>query len=73
MLNDTDKWPVTCTDCGYVMTKEIGWLKGAFTIVCDLCGHVLKFRNDTFINVLENAKSTVDGIARTSVLTEKKS
>jgi hypothetical protein len=72
MFNDTDEWPVTCTNCGHIMFKKIGWLKSASTVVCNLCRNELKFRNDTFINVLKNAKSTIDGLARISVLTDKK-
>jgi hypothetical protein len=72
MLNDTDEWPVTCAECGQVMQKQIGWLKHAVSIICVRCGASLTFRNDTFLQVLENAKSAVDGVARGVVLTEKK-
>ena len=75
MLNDADLWPVTCAECGNVFQKEIGWLKHAVSITCPKCGRDLAFRNDTFAGIVEDAKKTVEYVARSNsgLLTEKKS
>ena len=63
MLNDTDLWPITCAECGKIFEKEIGWLKHSTSVVCPKCRSDLAFRNDTFLQILENAKGTLAHIA----------
>jgi hypothetical protein len=71
MLNDSDPWPVTCSHCGYVFEEQIGRLKHSVTLVCQRCRRQLSFNKETFMNVLDNAKSTVSNFMRAVRLTDK--
>jgi hypothetical protein len=72
MLNDTDAWPVTCPECGKITKKQIGWLKNNTGFRCDGCQTNLWFHKETFVEALEQAKRTIDTLARTSRFAEKK-
>ncbi len=73
MLNDTDKWPVICPNCGYETKKQIGWLKHAVNVTCDRCGETRGFYNQAFVQSLDNLRQHIDVFARNSPFTEKKS
>ncbi|HTB48280.1 MAG TPA: hypothetical protein VK741_31990 [Acetobacteraceae bacterium] len=72
MLDDADSWPVTCAACGNVFPREIGTLKQATSLTCPRCRTDLTFHRSIFVSALKSAKVQVDPVARTTVLTEKK-
>ena len=72
MLNDTDKWPVVCAECRKADFQEIARLKNTLSFRCPSCRSELPFDNEKFVNVLENLRRTVDGFARTAVLTKRR-
>jgi len=71
MLNDGDKWPVACAECGHVTHEKIGLLKGVEIVTCARCGNTLSFDHDAFIEVLGQLKATVNSIAGSARLTRK--
>jgi len=72
MLNDGDKWPVVCVECGHVDPQEIGRLRDIVTFDCTSCGSELSFDNEEFVKLLGNLRRTVDGFARNAMLTKKR-
>lgn len=71
MLNDTDLWPILCSECGHEMQKQIGWLKDQSSFPCEVCRRIGKFERETFLDVLKNVESTLNGLARGSRLFHK--
>lgn len=73
MLNDNDKWPITCKDCGHVTPLEIGHLRQADDFACSRCGHRFAFERQGFSNLIDNHKATVRmSTGNSSFLTEKR-
>jgi hypothetical protein len=72
MLNDTDSWPVTCAECGNVFHEEIGKLTRTFSVTCTRCGEDLAFHNAAFLNLLDQARRNVGGLAGGATLTARK-
>ena len=72
MLNDADKWPVMCPECGYEAHERIGWLKNNSSFTCPHCEFVGEFHTEAFIKMLDQLKKTISGAARNAGLFKKK-
>jgi|HubBroStandDraft_3_1064219.scaffolds.fasta_scaffold1260321_1 hypothetical protein len=66
MLNDSDKWPVTCTKCGYVSDEPIGRLKDIDELTCQVCKKVAAFDRSRFSHDVSELKRSVEIAMRNS-------
>lgn len=71
MLNDSNLWPIPCSECGQITEKNIGEWKTTRAYTCSRCRMRMDLDQDTFMRAMQDVNQSLDTIARTTRLSRK--